>query len=83
MRVFISWSGPRSQVVAAALADLLPDAIQGVKTWVSHHDIGAGSRWSQELNAELDASQFAVRGVPVPDVFPDPYRAVKRGLTDR
>lgn len=60
MRVFISWSGPRSQAVAAALAELLPDAIQGLVTWMSQHDIGAGSRWSQELNAELEASQFGI-----------------------
>ena len=60
MRVFISWSGPRSQAVAAALSDLLPDAIQDLKTWMSQHDIGAGSRWSQELSGELEASQFGI-----------------------
>jgi hypothetical protein len=58
--VFISWSGERSRMVASAIDELLPDIIQGVHTWMSDHDIGAGSRWAQELNQQLEGSNFGI-----------------------
>ena len=60
MDVFISWSGHRSGMIARALAELLPDAIQSLKAWMSEHDIGAGARWGHELNRQLESSHFGV-----------------------
>lgn len=60
MNVFISWSGERSGLLARALADLLPDAILDLKTWMSEHDIQAGSRWAHELDQQLESSNFGV-----------------------
>ncbi len=47
-------------MLAKALADLLPDAIQDLKTWMSEHDISAGSRWGHELDQQLVSSNFGV-----------------------
>jgi TIR domain len=60
MKVFISWSGPRSRAIANRLRTWLPDVIQGVKPWVSATDIDAGARWGQHVQGELQESRFGI-----------------------
>jgi hypothetical protein len=60
MKVFLSWSGDRSRAVAEALSELLPDILQGVRPWVSNHDIAPGARWGMELSRALQGSNFGV-----------------------
>jgi hypothetical protein len=60
MKVFISWSGERSMAVAVALKMWLPYIFQDVEPWMSDHDISAGSRWANDLNAELESSNFGI-----------------------
>jgi hypothetical protein len=60
MKVFISWSGARSKVVANRLRTWLPDVIQGVKPWMSAMDIDAGARWGQRVQGELQESRFGI-----------------------
>jgi hypothetical protein len=50
----------RSRAVAAALHDWLPIVVPGVEPWVSHKDIAAGGRWSQDVAKELEASNFGI-----------------------
>jgi hypothetical protein len=60
MKVFLSWSGEKSRLVAAALRDWLPDLLQSVAPWMSQRDIDAGGRWSPEIQAQLEQSSFGV-----------------------
>ena len=60
MKVFISWSGERSQTIASSLKHWLPDVFQGLQVWMSEHDIQAGARWDSELGGELEASSFGI-----------------------
>jgi hypothetical protein len=60
MKVFISWSGSRSQALAEALKDWLPMILQHVEPWLSKSDIEAGQRWSAELAKELEGSNFGI-----------------------
>lgn len=60
MKVFISWSGPRSRHVARALHDWLPDIVQYVEPWMSHEDIQAGARWTSEINDQLSQTKFGI-----------------------
>jgi hypothetical protein len=60
MRVFLSWSGERSRIVAEALRDWLPSVLQTIRPWMSSHDIDAGSRWSERVGAELQKSDFGI-----------------------
>lgn len=60
MKVFISWSGPVSKQVAAALYDWLPLVIQSVQPYMSANDIAAGARWSTDIGSELEASSFGI-----------------------
>ncbi|HEX8501391.1 MAG TPA: toll/interleukin-1 receptor domain-containing protein [Pyrinomonadaceae bacterium] len=60
MKIFISWSGPRSKAVAQALRDWLPEIFDAVKPWMSEQDIRAGSLWYDELRRELGDARFCI-----------------------
>jgi hypothetical protein len=60
MRVFLSWSGPTSKAVATALYELLPAMIQQAKPWMSGESIQAGERWANEVEGELEKSNFGI-----------------------
>lgn len=60
MKVFISWSGKRSQALAQTLREWLPLVLDYVEPWVSETDIAAGDRWAQAIGTELEASNFGI-----------------------
>ena len=60
MKVFISWSGTRSQALAQGLHEWLPLVLHYVKPWLSEADVAAGDRWAQEVAKELEASNFGI-----------------------
>jgi len=60
MKVFISWSGERSQVFAKALHEWLPMVLQSVVPWLSHADISAGDRWADTVAKELETCDFGI-----------------------
>ena len=60
MKVFISWSGETSHLVAKVLRDWIPSMIQAVKPYVSSEDIDKGSRWSSDIATELDTSSYGI-----------------------
>ncbi|MBP7070976.1 MAG: TIR domain-containing protein [Methanothrix sp.] len=60
MKIFISWSGPRSKAMAEALKEWLPNVIQAVDPWVSSSDIDAGMRWTPALAEQLQQTQLGI-----------------------
>lgn len=60
MKVFISWSGERSKLVAEALRYWLPKVIQAIEPWMSANDIEKGARWRTELGDRLGQSSFGI-----------------------
>ncbi|WP_165825250.1 toll/interleukin-1 receptor domain-containing protein [Rhodopseudomonas palustris] len=60
MKIFVSWSGERSQQLAQALRDWLPLVLHFAEPWVSQSDIDAGDRWANEVGKELEASNFGL-----------------------
>lgn len=60
MKVFISWSGERSRLMAEALREWLPTIIQAVDPWVSSEDINKGGRWGSEIAEQLEKSQIGI-----------------------
>src|SRR4051812_8769555 len=60
MKIFISWSGKRSQQVAEGLRDWLPMVIQTIDPYVSSEDIEKGARWGSDIAGELQESQFGI-----------------------
>lgn len=59
MKVFISWSGERSRMMAEALSDWLPRVIQAVQPFYSA-DIEKGVHWSNQLDAALEGTSLGV-----------------------
>lgn len=60
MKVFISWSGERSKLIAESLYQWLPNVLQAVEPYFSPDDVAKGTRWSTEIAKELDASNFGL-----------------------
>ena len=60
MKVFISWSGERSKLLAVALREWLQPILQSVEVWMSEADIDAGDRWGQEVARELSECNFGI-----------------------
>lgn len=60
MKIFLSWSGSKSQKLAIILRDWIPSVIQSVVPYVSSEDIDKGARWSGEIAKELDESTFGI-----------------------
>ena len=60
MKVFLSWSGERSRVVAEQLRRWIPCVIQTIEPWMSQLDIGAGMRWESEIGRHLSETKFGI-----------------------
>ena len=60
MKVFISWSGKRSQTIAEALKSWLGDTIHHLEPWISSEDVAKGARWSADLLKELEGTHVGI-----------------------
>lgn len=80
LRVFISWSGTRSKLVAVTLATWLPEVIPGIETWFSEKTKGGTVAWfEKELNKELRRADFAVICV-LPENWNNPWLSYESGV---
>ena len=60
MKVFISWSGNKSEGVAKILKQWIPCVIQSVEPYFSSADIDKGARWSTDIAKELQDASFGI-----------------------
>src|SRR5437868_11843801 len=60
MKVFISWGGELSRLMAEAVQSWLPSILQALKPWVSSDNIRTGSRWLIELSSELEQTNYGI-----------------------
>lgn len=60
MRVFISWSGKRSEWIASALRDWLPNVIQSLRPFISNRDIAKGVRGISMIAKELEEAKVGI-----------------------
>ena len=60
MKLFLSWSGPTSQRVGAAIKDWLPNVLQSVHPYFTPSDLDKGSRWIIEISKELDEAKAGI-----------------------
>lgn len=60
IRIFLSWSGDRSRLMANSLATWLPRIIHNCRTWISDRDIEKGQRWFDEIGKTLETHHFGI-----------------------
>jgi len=60
MRVFISWSGEQSQLIALALSPWLKRVLPSIDPWVSVEQIDSGARWADALAEALEETNFGI-----------------------
>ncbi|MCM1118033.1 MAG: toll/interleukin-1 receptor domain-containing protein [bacterium] len=60
MKVFISWSGELSKLVAKELSEWLPSIIQSVEVFYSPEDIQKGENWDSRLTKELEECKYGI-----------------------
>lgn len=60
MKIFISWSGERSQALAQAVNDWLKPILHFAEPWLSTSDIQSGDRWGNELAKRLQDTNFGI-----------------------
>lgn len=60
MKVFISWSGELSKLVAKELSEWLPSIIQSVEVFFSPEDIQKGENWDSRLTKELEECKYGI-----------------------
>lgn len=60
MKIFISWSGSRSQKIAYRLNDFLKILFAEVETFFSVEDIEAGKTWFAAISSQLEVTNFGV-----------------------
>jgi hypothetical protein len=53
MKIFISWSGERSQKIAELFKDWIQCVIQAAKPWISSHDVDRGALWYTETPSSV------------------------------
>lgn len=59
MKIFISWSGTQSKVVAEALQDWLKTLLQRCDPWMSS-GLTSGARWQIEIARQLEEARFGI-----------------------
>jgi len=60
MKIFLSWSGTRSEKVAKALKDWISTLIQAVEPFMSSEDIGKGTRPGLAISDNLEGSKVGI-----------------------
>lgn len=60
MRVFISWSGNRSRMVAELLRDWIRCVLQATRPWISSRDLDRGAVWFTEINDQLKDAAIGI-----------------------
>jgi transposase len=82
MKLFISWSGEVSRLLAESLREWLPSVIQAVEPWMSGEDIGKGARWGVNLISELASTTAGIICV-TPDNLDSPWVNFEAGALSR
>lgn len=82
MRVFLSWSGEPSRLVAEALRGWLPNVIQVLEPWMSSKDIDKGARWSTDIALELEQAHAGLLCL-TPDNLEAPWLLFEAGALSK
>lgn len=78
MKVFISWSKPRSCEVALALKTLIEECLAPISVWTSSVDMDAGVKWYEEIERHLSEAGVGILCI-TPENFNSPWVLFEAG----
>jgi TIR domain-containing protein len=81
-KVFLSWSGKRSEALARELYHWLPRVLHTLIPWMSTHDIQSGRHWSLELGRSLAGHNVGILCV-TPENYLAPWLIFEAGALSR
>lgn len=82
MKLFLAWSGETSRRAGEAFHYWIPNVLQTVVPFMSEEDIAIGSRWSRQLDNELEESNFGIIFV-TPDNHNKPWLLFEAGALSK
>lgn len=82
MKVFISWSGEKSNQLAEIMKKWIKQVIQSVEPFVSSQDLPKGTRWSSDIAKELQDTNFGILCV-TKDNFKEPWLLFEAGALSK
>lgn len=82
MKVFISWSGEKSNQLAEIVKKWIKQVIQSVEPFVSSQDLPKGTRWSSDIAKELQDTNFGILCV-TKDNFKEPWLLFEAGALSK
>lgn len=82
MKVFISWSGDRSNKIAEIMKKWIKHVIQSVEPFVSSQDLPTGTRWSSDIAKELQDTNFGILCV-TKDNYKEPWLLFEAGALSK
>jgi len=60
VKVFISWSGNRSEAVAKALKNLIESVLPDVEGWLSSENLTPGTLWTPALLSQIARASYGI-----------------------
>ena len=81
-KIFISWSGERSRLLAEIMHKWIPRIIQSVDPWMSERDLEKGDRWFHSLSNELSSKSIGLICV-TPENQKSPWLLFEAGAISR
>lgn len=78
LKIFVSWSGERSRMIAGILSDWMPRVIQSVQPWMSDVSIAKGEAWSKEIGSALASQEVGVFCI-TPENYSAPWLIFEAG----
>ncbi|MBL7163184.1 MAG: toll/interleukin-1 receptor domain-containing protein [Anaerolineales bacterium] len=82
IKIFISWSGERSEKLAEALMNWIPRVIQVARPWMSRIDIKKGERWSKQVSESLANHHIGIICV-TPENYQAPWLLFEAGALSK
>lgn len=82
LRVFVSWSGERSRLMAKAVTNWLPLVIHAAKPWMSDENLPKGELWTTGLSRNLADHKLGILCV-TPENYQSPWLLFEAGALSK
>ncbi|MBD3191223.1 MAG: TIR domain-containing protein [Candidatus Heimdallarchaeota archaeon] len=79
LKLFLSWSGERSKLLAKELSKWFPKIFPSIETWMSEESISKGKRWYDEILNALKEYHIGIMCI-TPENYDAPWMVFEAGI---